>query len=939
MGLSRRAMTLRIALVVVIAMLAALPANAMGATTVSIATEFDLNTELEVQKLLVEGGPEANSITVALAGGSFTVSDSAAGVTAGQSCAPAGTTVVCPATDIDHTEINAGAGADTINASPIADTIDAGPGDDVIDSGQGGIDLDPNSPTYCLALPQGPNDDSRACGDTIDAGQGFDTVTFATRTSPIRTDMRPGRSGEDSDGAGEGINQTEKIIGGQDSDEIIGGIFNETLNGGPGNAPDTICGALGKDTIDYSDKTQPVTVTLDGVLATDADSVKDGPTSIGARVDCRPTIKSQDPNNGLPCQPNSHLQYPSCPAPGPNNELVRDCTADDGVAGENDCIGEDTENIIGSPQGDILIGNDTDPLYGDGPRVEPSGQNAFQGGGGNDLMDGGTGPDSYDGGAGGDAVSYEGRDEGVAASIDGAANDGGAADFFPASDQGDEILDSVEDLIGGNGGDVLKGDGADNILLGGPGIDVLQGHAGADDLSGDEGDDTLEGGEGDDLLDGGADNDTIHGGFGADTIAGGAGVDTADFSDATTPVNVSPNGIADDGRAGERDDVAGDVESLIGGIDDDSLVANGGDGRLQGNGGNDNLDGGLGADTFEGGAGRDAAAYGSHPGPVNVNLAVPGGDGLPDENDNVTADVENIGGSTFDDILSGNGDVNYINGGRGNDRISGAEGDDFLAGDLGNDTLNGDVGADILDGAEGDDTLNGTAGNDTLRGFTGVDVLDGGTGSDTISGGSGVDVVSYASRSGDVTVDTLGDPDDGERGENDLVQTDVESVRTGSGDDVIDIGDGAAGAATCGAGTDEVTADPVDTIGEGCEAERVKQAGICVPTARTVRVSRSGQVSLRMTCAFAAKGTVQLRSASRVKTGKGKARRINLGKKSFTGKIGRVTVKMRISKSGRSVIKRKKRLSVMASLRVRRDAANAATRLNVSRLTLRASGK
>ena len=91
--------------------------------------------------------------------------------------------------------------------------------------------------------------------------------------------------------------------------------------------------------------------------------------------------------------------------------------------------------------------------------------------------------------------------------------------------------------------------------------------------------------------------------------------------------------------------------------------------------------------------------------------------------------------------------------------------------------------------------MNGTAGNDTLRGFTGTDVLDGGAGADSMTGGDGVDTVSYASRSADVRVDTFGDPDDGEQGENDQVRTDVESVTTGSGDDTINIADGANGAA------------------------------------------------------------------------------------------------------------------------------------------------
>ena len=108
--------------------------------------------------------------------------------------------------------------------------------------------------------------------------------------------------------------------------------------------------------------------------------------------------------------------------------MRRDCTPNDGVPGENDCVGEDIENIIGSAHDDVLIGNNPDPIYGRGPRVEPSGENVIRGGGGNDLLDGGLGPDVFEGGSGDDAVSYEGRAEAVTATIDGSANDGSERD-------------------------------------------------------------------------------------------------------------------------------------------------------------------------------------------------------------------------------------------------------------------------------------------------------------------------------------------------------------------------------------------------------------------------------------------------------------------------------------------------------------------------------
>ncbi len=931
--MSGRALALRTAVAGVLILLIALPSAALASSTAEIADNGN------GPFVRVNGDDGINEITLNLAGGVYTASDTS-GITAGFGCTQLGADVTCPG-EVAGVKLRAAingfdggdtilgsSGPDRINGGPGPDDLDGRDGDDIIDSGTGGIDLD-----LCLDTPP------FRCYDDLTGGAagvnpGWDTLTYYTRTGRVTTDLRPGRSfATDDDGTVDGVNSIEAVVGGAAADELIGGLGPDYFNGGPGNAADTICGGLGKDTVDYSDKTAAVTVTLDGVLDTDQDIIASNPdVSVGARQDCRPVrkISGGGVGNGLPCTaPNVQ----GCPS-----DLKRDCTPNDGVAGENDCIGEDIENVVGSPHDDILIGNDPDPLYGQGPRVEPAGENVLDGGGGDDTLDGRLGADLFKGGDGNDAVSYEGRTDDITASLDGSANDGSALDRNPANNLSDEIS-HVEDLIGGDGDDHLKGDEHANVLLGGPGDDLIQGYDGADDLGGDGGDDTLEGGQDGDAMNGGPGDDLLFGGFGNDAYDGGEGVDTADFSDATTPVSVTINGAADDGRASEGDNVAATIESLIGGIDDDNLNANDGDGTLEGGGGNDLLNGGLGADVLIGGPGVDVAAYGGHPGPVNVDLAVPGGDGLAGENDDVTGDVEAIGGSVFDDTLSGDAKLNTINGGPGDDTITGAEGNDFLAGGLGNDTVTGDAGDDIVDGAEGEDRLNGSAGDDTLRGFTGDDLLDGGAGADTMTGGDGVDTVTYASRTADVVVDTLGAPDDGEQGENDQVRTDIESVRTGSGDDTIDIADGATGAASCGAGSDTVKADPSDEIGAGCESSGVSQAGICVTTPRSVRMSRSGVVTLRLTCAFNARGTVQLRSAGRVRPRKGAAlRRLNLGRKSFTGRLGRVTVRVKVSQSARAVIQRRKRLRVEATLAVRRDAANAAMRTRKTKLTLRTSG-
>jgi Ca2+-binding RTX toxin-like protein len=150
-----------------------------------------------------------------------------------------------------------------------------------------------------------------------------------------------------------------------------------------------------------------------------------------------------------------------------------------GEVGERDTIAADIEILVGGAGNDTIYGNAAD--------------NQIFGGAGNDTMQGFGGADTFDGGDGTDTVTYAERLSGINASIDNVANDGtAAAGLSPA--EGDNILDTVENLTGGIGADILTGSSADNALVGG---------AGADQLFGGDGNDTLTGGSGADLFDGG----------------------------------------------------------------------------------------------------------------------------------------------------------------------------------------------------------------------------------------------------------------------------------------------------------------------------------------------------------------------------------------------------------------------------------------------------
>jgi Ca2+-binding RTX toxin-like protein len=90
-----------------------------------------------------------------------------------------------------------------------------------------------------------------------------------------------------------------------------------------------------------------------------------------------------------------------------------------------------------------------------------------------------------------------------------------------------------------------------------------------------------------------------------------------------------------------------------------------------------------------------------------------------------------------------------------------------------------------LQGNEGNDKLRGGGAGDTLQGGSGNDTLDGGKGGDLFQGQAGTDTADYSSRTGKVTVGIGSLYDDGEKGEKDNIQSDIEILIGGSGDDSL----------------------------------------------------------------------------------------------------------------------------------------------------------
>src|SRR6476469_6396014 len=61
------------------------------------------------------------------------------------------------------------------------------------------------------------------------------------------------------------------------------------------------------------------------------------------------------------------------------------------------------------------------------------------------------------------------------------------------------------------------------------------------------------------LLDGGEGNGPLTGGLRGDTLKGGNGVDTASYVARNVDLRITLDGVADDGQAGEKDNVLADV--------------------------------------------------------------------------------------------------------------------------------------------------------------------------------------------------------------------------------------------------------------------------------------------------------------------------------------------------------------------------------------------
>jgi Ca2+-binding RTX toxin-like protein len=656
--------------------------------------------------------------------------------------------------DDGHDLLRGGDGDDSLNGGSGDDYLRGGEGNDVLDGGDG---FDRAAFTVLVDNPAigetgvqtGATVDLNIQGVAQDTGHGMDTLIGIENVSG--TAYADTLIGDANNNWIWGEGGDDNLQGGDGNDLVETDAGNSLLDGGAGN--DT-AGFQGSDTF-----TSGVTVSL--ALQGSAQTVAAGSSM---------TLTNFENLTGS-------LHDDNLSGDAGDNVLAGN-SGNDALAGG---AGNDTL------YGDGSIAADTHDLGYSGPVTTTDDVASAGGVDGNDVLDGGAGDDVMNGGGGNDTASFASWSEAVTVGL------GTGGNGFATNDAGTEndTLISIENISGSAFNDFINGNNDANVLTGGDGGDALFGRGG------------------DDILLGGNGNDFLRGSDGADTLDGGAGWDRVS-SFVPSPVagiqfDLNIQGVAQD--TGQGMDTLIGIEQASGTTLGDTLIGNSGDNWLwdgsdgvagggtgddvmSGNDGNDLLETGGGNDTLSGGAGTDTLSFlGGHveisSDGVTYSLALQGAAQATEQGSMTTSGFENVSGSLFDDVLTGDSGANILLGDFGNDLLTGGDGADTLYGD-------GRIWVDVADSAggsgpitlfgEADDGSGAAAGNDTLIGGKGNDTLYGGQGDDTLTGNQNDDRFVIEANSGDDRITDFGHTDkivfDGVSGVDDF--SDLTLTRVGS---------------------------------------------------------------------------------------------------------------------------------------------------------------
>lgn len=654
--------------------------------------------------------------------------------------------------------LEGGAGNDTLVADAGLDSLSGGDGNDSLIGGAGYDTLDGGAGDDIIRVSTD--------GDEVVAGDGNDIVwgwTAADRISGDAGDDRLyGRDGHDTllgeagNDSLDGGNGNDVLEGGLGVDRLYGGAGNDTLTGGGGadrmdggsgddvlyinngEGGDTLIGGSGIDRLFYYDSSATVGRRVSGAAASIEHVVFEGgsgnDTVTGGSI--ANTLSGEGGNDVL-------SGY------GGSSDTLQGGAGDDTLTAGNDTAGTGSY-LYGGTGNDVLTGGRAvDVLDGESGNDRISagaGNDTLYGNAGNDTLDGGTGADVLQGDAGNDTYVVDSVGDQIVEYV------GFGRDHVQASIS--FVLDEALEDLTLTGSAALSG-------TGNSGANVITGTSAANVLDGAGGSDTLSGGAGDDIYLVDRTSDVVR-------EAAEAGHDLV----KSTVSHVLAANVEDLVLTG-----IGSLRGTGNGLDN-RITGNMSGNLLVGGAGNDTLDGSGGSDTLSGGTGDDVYRV-EWTGDRVIERAGEGIDTVHATFDYTLTSlyVENLVlegrayygiGNEVDNFILGNGLVNQLEGGAGNDTLDGGGDVDTLIGGAGDDVYHLDRPADVVveEAGGGTDTVHvgfsytlaagsnlenivltgsgnldatGDDGANRLTGTGGANVLDGGAGADTLTGGAGND--------------------------------------------------------------------------------------------------------------------------------------------------------------------------------------------------------
>jgi len=523
--------------------------------------------------------------------------------------------------------------------------------------------------------------------------------------------------------AGVGVSLT----GNTRSNSILGGVGNDTLDGGISfviDAGDTLNGGLGSDFYIIDSRYDRI---IDNSLSGNIDTVY-------TYVNFDP-IASSDPTNVTRAK--SFASWDTLSFAYLDNFIFADVASAPirgvGNALDNSITGNSENNVIlGLDGNDTIIGNaGNDSLYGDREGSSLSGSSTLSG----------YSPGVYPSNPGDYDVSALGA----------------GSSLFASLDNGNDYLDggAGNDLLSGNGGnDTLLGDLGNDILFGGTGIDSMTGGVGSDTFYVDDEQDVMR-----ENQDAGTDwvystqniyqlQDNIE-----NIVIYGPGINFAIGNSLDNKIYVGQTTVTGNGpvtlSGGDGNDV---LEAFYGTRNGEIILGYSGNlaratigDYLDGGSGNDMLSGGGGIDTLEGGLGDDTIVVDCT---FNTQSTLSGGydriwefgyEGDPSNGGNdwvMTGDLVIDLKDPFTDAnfnVLGTTQLDFVENGMFIENLMGtAMGGQTLSGNWLNNTIVGNTGSDSISGEQGNDFIANTQRFDVFS-------------IDTLTGGAGADVFSLAS--------------------------------------------------------------------------------------------------------------------------------------------------------------------------------------------------